>query len=140
MAISVEHGRGQSDFVRELRYEIGKLERRSPFDIALRILVLVVFAGLIVSLLRTDAPLVKLEAPASVLFGVVSLILLLAWFAQERATRAHTFQLQSLTELLHREATAEDAMKDPLTGLYHRGALEEIAQHFFSRAQRKSLR
>ncbi len=116
------------------------MERRSPWEMGLLAALGVALVAMLVYalLLRTDLQ-VNVRAPGSIFFAALTLLLLLAWLAQDRARRAHIAQFQMITEVLHRHLGTEQALRDALTGVYNRAALDELSERYLRRADRSDL-
>ncbi len=120
-----------------IRQRLQRLERRTPWEIALFVLFMASVAGLLAAAIWGRGHLrANLEIPGAIVFGSLALLSILLFFAQDRSKRARLAEFRNLTEVLHRHACTELAMRDPVSGVYNRVALRELGERYVRRAVR----
>ncbi len=128
----------QTDLQDELRQRLRRLERAGPWEIALAGASAACAIGMLLSLLFSRQRFqIDMETSGAVFFAALLFLLLLAWLARDRAKRARRADFEAVSELIQRHLSKEQALRDPLTGVFNRAALEEVATSYFRRAERE---
>ncbi len=121
----------------EMRQKLKRMERPSPWEMGLIALFTAALLGMVFSAAFGRGDLrANLQVSGPFVFGVLAVVVLLTWFAQDRGRRARIAQFQALTEMLHRHACNELATRDPVSGAYNRATLQELSDRYFNRALR----
>ncbi len=121
----------------EIRRELQRMQRRSPWEMALAVTLGAALVGMVVSAAagRWEFRL-HFDLAGPIFFAILTALLLVVWLVQERGKRTHINQYQTVAEVLHRHLRSEQAMRDPLTSAYNRAALEEFSARYIRRAER----
>ncbi len=121
----------------ELLRRLKEIERRSRWEIALGAAVVFAMAAMMVSFLAGIRDFhLTLSAPAPLFFAALMLLLLTTWLIQERTRKSYVAQFGYLLQEARIREQQEITIRDPLTGLYNRVALEEFAARSLRQAQR----
>ena len=114
------------------------MERRGPWELGLATALGAALFGMLISVVldRGQLQLEYIRIPSAMFFAALTLLLLLAWLAQDLTKRAQVAQLQMMAEMLQRHLRTEQALRDRLTGVFNRAALMESATHYMNRAER----
>ena len=121
-----------------MRQWLRRMERRGPWELGLAISLGAALFGMLVTVVwdRGELQLESIRVPAGMLFAALTLLLLVAWLAQDLTKRAQIAQFQAIAEMQQRHLRTEQALRDRLTGVYNRAALLESAAHYMNRAER----
>lgn len=125
-----------ADIAAELRRRTQRLERAGPWEIALGAAVGVALLATLVCAVRESAVTINLQISASIFFAGLVLLLLLAWLARDRAKQGLIGEFQALIEMDLRRYRTEQALRDPLTGVYSKAGLQELGPGYLKRAER----
>jgi len=121
----------------QIRQRLHHLERRTPWELALLVVFMASVSGLLAAAIWGRGDLrASFEIPGAVVFGSLALVSVLVWFAQDRSKRARIAEFRNLTEMLHRHACTELAMRDSVSGAYNRSAIRELGERYVRRALR----
>jgi len=112
------------------------LERAGPWEIALGSAVGIALLATLICAFGERSVVLNLEVSASVFFAGLVLLLLLAWLARDRAKQALLAEFQALIEMDLRRLRTEQALRDPLTGVYSKAGLQELGPGYIKRAER----
>ena len=113
-----------------------RLERAGPWEIALGAAVAVALLTTLICAVQESAVTINLQVSASIFFAALVLLLLLAWLARDRAKHALMAEFQMLIEMDLRRYRTEQALRDPLTGVYSKAGLQELGPGYLKRAER----
>lgn len=132
------HPEPHSDLTQELRQRIQRLERNGAWEIGLATAVAAALVGMLYCALNEDQFHIALHAPGALFFGALLLLLLLAWLARDRSKRVLVAEFETLVEVVQRHYRTEQALRDPLTGLYNKAGLGEFSPGYLKRAERSA--
>lgn len=127
------------DFARELRERARRVERAGAWEIGLAASVTASLLGMLYCAASEGRVSISVQSSGTIFFAALTLLLMLAWLARERAKRALMTEFEILIEMAQRLRRTEQALRDPLTGLYSRAGLEERLSEYLARGERASL-
>lgn len=116
-----------------------RLECARPWEIALGSAVGVALLATLIYAIQECSVTINLQVSASVVFAALVLLLLLAWLARDRAKQALMAEFQALIEMDLRRYRTEQALRDPLTGVYSKAGLQELGPGYLRRAERSGV-
>ena len=121
-----------------MRQRLLRMERRGPWELGLAIALGAALLGMLVTVVldRGELQLESIRVPAGMFFAALTLLLLVAWLAQDLTKRAQIAQFQAIAEMQQRHLRTEQALRDRLTGLYNWAVLRGSASHYMNRAER----
>lgn len=124
----------------ELLRRLKEIERRGRWEMALGAAALFAMAAIVVSYVVGIRDFhLSLSAPAPLFFAALMLLLMLAWLIQEHTRKSYVAQFGYLLQEARIREQQEITIRDPLTGLYNRIALEEFATRALRHAQRSGM-
>lgn len=121
----------------EIRQRLEHMERRTTAETALAALSAAALGGMLLwAVFGRGELLSSLRLLGVALFAALALLPALAWLALERSRRTRLAEVRTLAEEIYRHVSSELALRDPMTGTFHRAALGELALRYFQRALR----
>jgi len=131
------HQEAQSKLNKELLQRLQRIDRRSRWEVGLAASSLAVMVALIASAVAGARNYdLSLSAPAPMFFGSLLLLLLLTWLVHDRTRANYVAQFRGFLQEARISEHQDSSIRDPLTGLYNRVALEEYCQRVIKQCER----
>lgn len=127
------------DFAHELRERARRVQRAGGWEIGLGAAVSASLLGMLYCAFSEGRVQLNVQSSGTIFFGILTLLLMLAWLARERAKSVLIAEFEVLIEMAQRMRRTEQAIRDPLTGLFSRAGLEERLDEYLSRGEKASL-
>jgi diguanylate cyclase (GGDEF)-like protein len=121
----------------ELLHALREMDRRTGWDVGLGVAVVAAMAGMVVTAVVHARNFdINVSAPAPTFFAALGLMLLLAWLVLDHTRKGYLAHFSSLLQQGRIREQRERAIRDPLTGVYNRAALEEFGERSVRHAAR----